>query len=237
VTLGRLLTRGACAAAVAAFASARGVPAQVSVHAASFRADLTAPGEATVRLSYELRGVGEGATVPLSVLDFGAAAAFDVRVDASGEPVTLARAQGAARAAEVAVDGGPRDEGWLALTYRVSLPNTAVGSVLVHLPVVTVDLPPREARAGLFEAEVLVPDGWVVSEGFPTGLSLAGVPGLGAPGSLAVELQVVPSVVSLRVRTDGAWRPGLPLLLDAVAVALLLAFSVVGWRHLRESAA
>ena len=102
---------GAGLAALAGFAcAAAGLPAQVSVHAASFRADLTAPGEATVRLSYELRGVGEGTTVPLSVLDFGTAAVFDVQVDGSGEPVPLARTQGAARAGAAAVDGGAANE-------------------------------------------------------------------------------------------------------------------------------
>jgi hypothetical protein len=69
-----------------------------------------------------------------------------------------------------------------------------------------------------------------VAEAFPTGLRPTDTPDV-----WAVELAVVPAVLSLRARTDGRWRPGLPALLDVAAVLVVVAFSVVGLRHLRAS--
>ena len=119
------------------------------------------------------------------------------------------------------------------VTYRVDEPVTEAGGKLRgRVPVLGIDRAPREAGPGLFRAELRVPPQWVVTEGFPTGLAPSGEPGV-----YRAELSVVPSLVSFRARADGAWRPGLPVLLDVLAGAILLVFAVFGWRHMREVAA
>jgi hypothetical protein len=101
----------------------------------------------------------------------------------------------------------------------------------VHVPVLNVALPPEAASPGLFHAELRLPSGWRVAEGFPTGLRAAE-----AADVWTVELAVVPAVVSLRARTDGRWRPALKDLLDVAALVLVAGFSLMGWRHLRADA-
>lgn len=213
-------------------AGASGAAAQGTVHAATFVAEL-AEGDSEVRVQvvFEFTGVAPGDSVPVSLLDFGDAVARDVRVAGADAPATLVRGPGAARSGYLSVGAGPEGSGWLQVTYRVPVPEARGGAgVHLRLPVLTVDLPPEAARPGLFRGQVQVPRAWRVAEGFPTGLAATG-----ADGALDVSLQVVPSLVSLRARTDGTWRPGLPLLLDGVAMAGLLLFSVLGWRHLTRS--
>lgn len=106
---------------------------------------------------------------------------------------------------------------------------TKDGTVRVHVPVLTLALPPLRDAGNVFHAEVRVPSSWSVTEGFPTGLRAT------SDGIFAVDLPVAPSVVSLRARTDGVWRPGLPLLLDGLAGVVLVAFLVIGWRYLRRT--
>ena len=211
--------------------TAPGIRAQGHVHAATLRADLTGA-EARVELTYELRGIGAGGSVDVSLLDFGAAGAGDVRVGPSRIPLTLTRAQGAARGGSVPVEQGADGLGRISFAYAVPLPDGESGALVAHLPVITVDLPPEEARPGLFQAELSVPDGWRVTEGFPTGMARGG-----GAGSLEAQLQLVPSVVTVRARTDGSRRPGLLFFLDVVATAGLVLFSVAGWRHITARSA
>jgi hypothetical protein len=118
------------------------------------------------------------------------------------------------------------------VTYRVPLPTDPSGVVVSHLPVLRADLPFERARPGLWVAEVRIPSGWRVMEAFPTGLAPSGT-----PGELVGGLQVVPTVVTLRVRPDGAWRPGLILLLNLLAAGVVVLVSVAGWRQLTSRAA
>jgi hypothetical protein len=89
-------------------------------------------------------------------------------------------------------------------------------TVRVHVPVLTVAFPPQSDAGNIFHAEVRVPSYWSVTEAFPTGLRQR------TDGVFAVDLTASPSVISLRARTDGAWRPGVPLLLDVLAGAIHL---------------
>jgi len=196
------------------------------VHAATFHADLRGS-EARVRLVYELRGVVAGTVVGVSLLDFGGAAAVDLRAGDAGAGLSLPEIRGAARGGALAVDPGPGGTTRVELSYAVPLPDGGDGSVVVHLPVATLDLQPERARPDLFRAELVVPEGWSVTEGFPTAMyPAAGV------GRLQASLQVVPSVVTVRARTDGRSRAGLLLVLDLAALVGLVGFSVAGWRHL-----
>jgi hypothetical protein len=119
----------------------------------------------------------------------------------------------------------------LAASYVVNNARITKGeTVRVHIPVLTVALPPLRDVGDVFHAEVLVPSYWSVTDGFPTALRST------ADGVYAVDLAVAPSVISVRARTDGAWRPGLPVILDVLAGLILLVFVVIGWRHLRSVA-
>lgn len=175
-----------------------------------------------VRIAYELDGAPDG-PVRLEALGFGAATAESVEVEGVAGPITLAGESGSMRAATVDV----RADGRLLLRYRVPAAVEIDGPLVrVRLPVVVLDLPPATAGASVFEASLEIPPEWSVSGSFPTGLRLV-------DEALTGELAVVPSVVSVRGRTDGAWRPGLATTFDALALLVLVGFGVVGWRHLR----
>lgn len=223
--------RGLLAGAAAVLALPGLAAGQGSVHAATMSADLTAaPGVTRVRMEYQLNGVRPGASVPVSLLDFGDARAEGFLIGVAAAPATLAERHGAARSGDWAVEAGA--DGGAVLRVEYEVPRTAAdgsGRIVSHLPLLTVDLAPEAARPGLFQGRIRVPPDWAVTEGFPTTLS----PGDEA-GTFAVELAVVPSVVTVRARADGRSALALPLVLDLVALAVLLVTAVAGWRHMRE---
>lgn len=219
----------AFALALALFDSAA---AQERVRSARLVADLTAgDGSASVRVEYVLDGVVRGAApIEARALDFGEAVVEDVRAGSAGGEVALERGPGLVRRASLRAEGEAGAERIVA-SYGVA--RAAVdrrGAVRGHVPVLTLARPPEQTRPGLFAAELRLPPGWAVLEGFPTGLAATGEPGV-----YRVELPVIPAVLSFRARADGTWRPGLAFVLDGVAVAFLLAFALVGFRHLRRS--
>jgi len=78
-----------------------------------------------------------------------------------------------------------------------------------------------------FSARLEVPRRWRLSDAFPTGLRRT------EDGVLHAELATAPAMIGLRARTDGSWSPGLPLVVDLLALAVLTAFALRGWLHLR----
>lgn len=216
-------------AAVVALCAAAPASCQV-VRSARVVADFTrGDGSASVEIEYVLERLGDTVSVPVSLLDFGGAAAADIRVGAQETPVDVPVVHGVARGGTLRVDRVAGDGG-VTVRYRVPAGVSRDGGALRgHVPVLTVDLPPDEASPGLFQAELHLPPQWTVSEGFPTALAATGEPGV-----YHVTLPVVPSVVSFRARSDGQWRPGLSLVLDVLGVSILVVFSLVGWRHLQE---
>ena len=88
------------------------------------------------------------------------------------------------------------------------------------------------ARGAAAEGEVpvgavVVREGWVIADGFRSGLRRD------EPGVYTVALTAAPAMVGFRARTDGRWSPGVPLLIDVLTVLLLLGFAAFGWRHLQ----
>ena len=231
----RARVTGPAAACVALFLAPGAVlaqePSPATVHAVSVAADLTAvPGSATVRVEYQLNGVEPGDRVPVSVLDFGPAAAAGFLVGAGGVGMELPDRHGAARSGSWPVEAGPDGRAVLSVTYQVpGAGEEGDGRIVSHLPLLVVDRAPEAARPGLFHASVRVPAHWTVTEGFPTGLASGG-----EAGRYDVELSVVPSVVTLRARSDGRGVLTLPLALDLVALSVLLVTAVAGWRHMRR---
>lgn len=216
--------------------AAGGVQGQGSVRSARMVVDLSDAGSgARVRLEYLLDGVPDGTALGLSVLRFGSARVEDVR--AGNMAVALRALPGVAAAATVTAEATDAPESArVVLSYVVTDPVTedVEGALRGYLPVLSLDLPPEEARPGLFQAELRLPGSWRLSEAFPTGLTSTGVPD--ETGRWGVDLAVVPSVVSFRAHPDARWHPGLPLILDLLAGGILLLFASVGWGHLRRVA-
>lgn len=220
------LTLGACLLWAGAVSGAVAQePPTPTVAAARLSAAVDpATGRADVTIAY---GVSDGAarSVRIEALDFGPAAVREVRLEGVGSPVVLDAESGRLRAAELPV-ASPGDS--IVVSYTVDGAVQGEGAdVRLRVPVVVVDFPPHTADGPVFHAVIDVPDGWAVSGSFPTGLSET------ADGTWEVDLAVVPSLVSLRARTDGIWRPGLPVVLDGLALVALLAFGLFGVRHLR----
>ena len=184
-----------------------------------------------MRVEYRLGGVAAGDSVRVTLLDYGLGVPPEIRIGEAGTAGTLRVAQGAARRARIPVETAPDGGGRVVVGYRVPVPARADVPVVVRVPVLTVDGPAEANRPALFRADLRVPTEWKVVEAFPSGL----VAGAGA-GVLRAELGVVPSVVTLRVRTDGRRAASLPLALNVLAAACVALVSIAGWRQLAPRA-
>jgi hypothetical protein len=202
------------------------------------RASLTNEHEAArVRVEYTLSGAVPGSRIPATVLTFGSEPPTALALGSAGEPASFSPGPGRAQVALLPVEVGNAGEARVVAEYTVPSPVSEVGGALRgHIPVLSLDRVPQEAQPGLFHGEVNVPAGWTFSEAFPTGLSRSDVQE-GAYAVYAVDLSVVPATLSFRAYTDGAWHPGLPLILDVLAALIVVGFSFAGWRHLREPSA
>lgn len=190
-------------------------------------------------MSYELGGGEPGAPLPLQtpieleLLGFGEATTDDV-VLGGEERVVLWPTVGSHRAAVVSAPAAFEGETLsLVATYRIERAIAREGGdVAVRAEVPILSGPPvlTDLGGAAFEARLLVPEAWALSEGFPSALRRR------EDGSYGVSLPVVPAVVSFHARTDGSWRPGFPLLIDLMTVLILVTFSAFGWRHLRSVA-
>lgn len=195
-------------------------------------------GGADVGIRFEFATQEPGAPLPLDVpvafelLGFGNAVAHEVRLGRGGRvvlwPTLGSRRVAAVRLTEADVADGVAT---LLVSYRVDDVLEEPGAA-VHARVPLLTGPPVRAATGgdAFQARISVPDEWVVTEGFPSGLRASG------PGGYVVSLSVAPSIVGFRARTDGGWRPGFPLVVDLLTVLVLVTFAGFGWRHLRSMA-
>jgi len=223
----------AVALACAALGAPHPAAARQAVRSVRMVVDLTdGSGTADVRAEYLLAGAGADSVVRATALDFAGATIEALRVGEDGRPLPILRPRTLVTLARLPLTSGGGEGRRVVASYVVPGAVVAHGAALRgHVPVLSLDLPPEATSPGLFRAELRLPPEWSVTEGFPTGMA----PG-SAPGVYEVDLAVVPALVGFRARSDGAWRPGLPLALDAVGLVLLLAFSAVGWRHLRDGA-
>jgi len=193
-----------------------------------------ADGTAHVQVEYVVTGVEPGALIPATILIFGSAPATDLVVTVGGSGVRFTPGPGRAQVAHLPVVVGPAGEGRVVAQYTVPSAVYEDGDALRgHIPILSLDIDPDEARPGLFLAEVSLPAEWALSEVFPTGLK-ASSDAIDQARSYAVELSVVPATLSFRAHADGRWHPGLPFVLDVLAALIILGFSFIGWRHLRE---
>ncbi len=177
---------------------------------------------AVTPLRIQLLGFGEART---SVVWLG-----DAR---QGTWLELDPGEGSMRTAAYTLNLAAPDSAFrLEVRYRLRRALKTEGpSAEAVLPVLVVALPPAPDAGEVFQARVALPEGWRLLDAFPSGLR-AGTPGADGVRYASVSLPVVPSVVRVRARTDGAWRPGLPFVLDVGAVLALVIFAGVGFRYL-----
>jgi hypothetical protein len=217
-------------------AGATSAAAQGVVRAARLTVDV-ARSDVSVRAEYELALEGDAGFVEVELLEHEGATNIVV-LGPGGGPLDLRTASGTRRTGTVdlasAAVGGAAAGGAASLTFRYDVPGAVRlegGAVLVRVPVLSVSLPPAADAGDVFSATVRVPEGWTVSEGFPSGLRGDGL------GGYTTTLPVVPSMVSVRGRSDGTWRPSVNLIVEILAGTFLLGFALLGWRHLGGGAA
>jgi hypothetical protein len=206
------------------------VAAQPFVRSARVTIDLTAAeGSASVLVEYALEGARAGGSVSIELLGFDEAFTDEVEV-VGGDRIVLWPATGSRRSATVTLPNelgpGPVRMGF---AYRIEAAVRRAGERFhARVPVLTIAAPPVAGVGDVFAADVRLPEGWTVADAFPSGLAARD------PGQLEATLQVVPSVVRVRGRTDGGWRPGLGLALDVLALLIVGGVIVAGHRHMRR---
>jgi len=216
---------------------AEGAGTSGAVLEAVLNADLTEPGEgADVEVLFRVRIPPTDAAVPLEALRIGGGRIAGLRARVDGVPARLEWADegpgpstGRIRIPDAAAESGPLD---VRLDYRVT--GSGESGHRIRIPVVRVPWPPEAARPGTFTARALLPDTLRVTETFPT--VLGSVTPREGGRSYALDLHVVPSVVSLRVH--GASSPALSFThtVDAAVGLVLAILGLLGWRALRRQA-
>jgi hypothetical protein len=227
-------------------AAATSAAAQGVVRAARLTVDVAQSG-VSVQAEYELALEGDAGLAEVELLEHAGTTDIEV-LGPGGRPLDLRTASGTRRTgtldlasavaggavARGAAAGGAAADGAASLTFRYDVPGAVLlegGAFLVRVPVLSVSLPPAPDAGDVFSATVRVPEGWKASEGFPSGLRDDGL------GGYATTLPVVPSMVSVRGRSDGTWRPSVNLIVEILAGAFLAGFALLGWRHLGGGAA
>jgi hypothetical protein len=187
--------------------------------------------DVTVRVRIDVVPDADG-SVPLALLELPTATGIDVR-DEDGRPVSLETESGTRRSGAVTPDAAGRDpDGVTRLVFTYVVPDGLTldaNRYEARIPVLGASAAPVEAGGGVFDVEIRLPAAWTLVDGFPSALRAE------SPGTWTATLPVVPSMVTARGRTDGAWRPGATLLVELVTVVVLLAFALFGWTRLRAA--
>jgi hypothetical protein len=235
-SLALALLTGAGALPLAGSAQAQGDWAVLS---ASFTADLTAgDGTARVTLSYVLGAAEPGGPLPLDraipfeLLGFGDATTDEVLVDGTTRLV-LWPTVGSHRAASLSPAFRPGGT-TLPLEFRYTIERAVEangGGRRGRVPVLSGPPLIGDTAAGGFDATLLLPDGWSLDDGFPSGLRR------GDDGSWTAALPVVPAMVGFRATAGGGWSPRLPLIIEVLTFTVLVGFAAFGWRHMRRMTA
>ena len=198
-------------------------------------ADARETGAADVSMSYRLEVEPGIRVVPFTLLLFAPASVAEVSAQVGGEALAV-RMPGA---------GGPRLEGEIELPaalgasgqvsldvgYRVEgAVREDGGGVRIVLPMLAVDWAPAEARPGMFQAEVTLPEGMEAREIFPVTVS-----GGATPGMARASLQVLPAVVQVRARPEGNLGLSLPGVLELLVLIAVIVCGMAGLRLVRRA--
>lgn len=172
VTAGRMLVVGVLAALIPASAAA----ATPVLDTSESQVQIAADGTATVELTYQVLADPEGtevAEVSLSSLDFGAAEVQDLQIsDPQGGALDHDSTTVSAKTTTVVALAEPLQPGEnqeLQVSYTVSGAGEVDGETLTtNVPVLAMDHPAASAAPATFSAQVQLPAGHSLIEGFPS---------------------------------------------------------------------
>lgn len=198
-------------------------------------ADAREGGAALVSMNYRLEVAPETDAVPFTLLLFAPANVEEISARAEGEilPVSVTDARAPRLEGEIELPAALASSGRVVLDvgYRVTDAVRAEGAgVRVGLPMLAVDWVPAEARPGVFQAEVALPEGMVAREIFPVTPS-----GGTTPGVARASLQVLPAVVRVRARPEGSLGLSLPGVLELLVLITVIACGMAGLRFVRRA--
>ena len=198
-------------------------------------ADARAPGAALVAMNYELEVAAGTGAVPFTLLLFAPATVGEITAQVGGEALALRMTDAAAPRleGEIELPAALRSTEQLSLElgYRVGDAVREEGEgVQVVLPMLAVDWAPAEARPGMFQAEVLLPEGMEARDIFPVTPS-----GGATPGVARADLQVLPAVVQVRALPKGSVGLSLPGVLELLVLIVVIACGMAGLRLVRRA--
>lgn len=214
-------------------AQAAGAGGQVIRVAVS--ADARETGAALVSMNYRLELDPGTSAVPFTLLLFAPANVEEISAQVDGEalPVRMTGAGAPRLEGEIELPAGIASSGQVSLDvgYRVTDAVREEGAgVRVGLPMLAVDWAPAEATPGMFQAEVILPEGMEAREIFPV---MSG--GGAAPGVARASLQVLPAVVQVRARPEGSLGLSLPGVLELLVLVVVIACGMAGLRFVRRA--
>lgn len=198
-------------------------------------ADARETGAASVSMNYRLELDPGTDAVPFTLLLFAPANVDEISAQIDGEdlPVRMADVATPRLEGEIELPAALASSGLMSLdvAYRVTDAVREDGAgVRVGLPMLAVDWAPAEARPGMFQADVVLPEGMVAREVFPVTPS-----GGRTPGVARASLQVVPAVVQVRARPEGSLGLSLPGVLELLVLIVVIACGMAGLRFVRRA--
>ena len=194
-----------------------------------------APRPELVSMNYRLEVDPGTSAVPFTLLLFAPAHVEEISAEVDGEvlPLRMTHAEAPRLEGEIELPAGVASSGQVSLEvgYRVTDAVREDGAgVRVGLPMLAVDWAPAEPTPGMFQAEVILPEGMVAREIFPV------TPGGGAaPGVAHASLQVLPAVVQVRARPEGSLGLSLPGVLELLVLVAVIACGMAGLRLVRRA--
>lgn len=197
-------------------------------------ADASETGVASVSMNYRLQVDPETRVVPFTLLLFAPATVEEVSAQVEGEAlaVRLAIATPPRLEGEIELPAGDAGSGQVSLEVRYRVEDAVAqqgDGVHIVLPMLAVDWAPAEARPGVFQAEVALPEGMEAREIFPVTPSGGTTPGVARAG-----LQVLPAVVQVRARPAGSFGLSLPGVLELLVLVAVIACGMAGLRFVRR---
>ena len=197
--------------------------------------DARETGTAVVSMGYRLEVEPDTRVIPFTLLLFAPAHVEEISAQVDGEvlPLRMADAEAPRLEGEIELPAALATSGRLSLDlgYRVedAVLEEGVG-VRIVLPMLAVDWAPAEARPGVFQAEVALPEGMEAREIFPVTPT-----GGSTPGVARASLQVLPAVVQVRARPEGSLGLSLPGVLELLVLIVVIACGMMGLRFVRRA--
>ncbi len=196
--------------------------------------DLTSPDSIRVTMDFQMQMGADQRSVPLVGLSFGQSGLEHVEAfDAEGRVLAFRAEEDERGRVSVVVQLPPSARGGFRLAYEIVSGVSGVGTRRRYtIPLLVPEWPPAEAVAGVFELSVALGAEERVVMSFPAGLRAEE----GAEGArYAVDLQVVPTLLTLTTSTGSGAPLTLAVLLDVMALVVFLGAGIMAVRHLKAA--